>query len=480
MRQFISPNRAAARVVSLSLSAAILSACGGSDSGTNASATSPAPAATQSYSITLAAATAVPPTIAQPSFHLAPAILDEPDDTDRTEPSSSATVVPRRVAVNPAFAQLSTRRLTPQILKQLRHTGKAPEGAWADGTTTEPLAATTGVTTYTPAQIRAAYGLPALASTTSSVTSAQAAQLGAGQTIYLIDAQSDPNVAAELATFDSKFGLPGCTLTAIAASANLPLSTAPATGCTLSIVYSTPSGTMTGTAPAYNSSWALEIALDVQWAHATAPYARIVLIEASDSSLSSLYAAVQLANRMGPGVVSQSFGASEGSWTSGFDANFSAANMTYLAAAGDAGAQVNWPAVSSHVLAVAGTSLYYSGSGPRTETAWSNTGSGMSAFTATPAYQLLTMIPGLAAPAHRAVADVSFNSDPNTGQYLAVIVPGSTSVGWYSAGGTSMASPQWAGIVAVANALRAQVALSPIGASQPALYGLASTAPFLM
>jgi subtilase family serine protease len=472
MRQIRSRNSAVARVLFFSLSAAILSACGGPDSST--SATAQAPAATQSYSMTLATPAAAS-SVAQPTFHLAPVILDEPDDTDRSESSSSAVVAPRRVAVNPAFAQLSTRRLTPEVLEQVRDTGTAPEGAWAEGSTADPMTTASTVTVYTPAQIRAAYGLPVLPSITSSVTSAQAAQLGAGQTIYLIDAQSEPHVAAELASFDSKFGLPGCTVTPIATSASLPLAAAPATGCTLSIVYSTPSGAMTATAPAYDFGWACEIALDVQWAHATAPYARIILIEAPDSSVMSLAAAVQLANQMGPGVVSQSFGAPEGSWMSGLDAIYSAANMTYLAATGDVGAQVNWPAVSSHVLAVAGTSLSYSGTAPRAETVWRGTGGGVSAFVSTPPYQSIA-VPGLGAQGHRAVSDVTFNADPNTGQWVAITPQGSTSANWYSIGGTSLATPQWAGIVAVANALRAQIGLVPIGASQATLYGIATQA----
>lgn len=462
MRQLESSESRVARIIAVSLSAAIVSACGGS--GSQSAST------TQNYSMTLAAP-AANVTVAQPTFHLAPVVLAEPADTDRDEPAISAARAPRRVAVDPAFAELSTRRLTPDVLEQVRATGTAPDDALADGSAAKPLATASTVTVYTPAQIRAAYGLTTLPSTTSSLTSAQAAALGAGQTIYLIDAQTDPNTAADLASFDSKFGLPGCQVTPIATSSSLPLAPALTTGCTLSIVYSTPSGTMTATAPAYDSGWATEIALDVQWAHATAPYARIILIEAPDTSTTSLSAAVQLANHMGPGVVSQSFGAAEGNYTSSLDPNFEAANMTYLAAAGDAGAQVNWPAVSSHVLAVAGTSLSYSGSGPRTETVWSGTGGGVSAYEATPTYQTLA-VPGLAAPAHRAVSDVTFNADPTTGQYLAFIPQGSTTPNWYSVGGTSLATPQWAGLIAVANALRAQNSLAPIGAAQATLYGL--------
>ena len=114
---------------------------------------------------------------------------------------------------------------------------------------------------------------------------------------------------------------------------------------------------MTAAAPAYESGWATEIALDVQWAHATAPLARIVLIEAADASLNSLLGGVKLANAMGAGAVSMSFGANEGNYTASVDAAFTGAGMTYLAATGDWGAAVSWPSVSPKVLAVGGTSL---------------------------------------------------------------------------------------------------------------------------
>jgi hypothetical protein len=409
--------------------------------------------------------------VARPAFHLAPVFLEPPDGTDRVEPMRSATLAPRRVPVDPAFAGLSTRRLTPEVLRQVRDTGMVPQGAIAEiGAGDSPAPALTA-TVYTPAQIRAAYGMFSLPSTSASVTSAQAAQMGAGQTIYLIDAQDDPNIATELASFNSNFGLPGCTVTAIAVTASLPLPAAPTTGCTFSIVYSDVNGARTATEPAYDATWATEIAIDVQWAHATAPYARIVLIEAPTASESSLNAAVLLADQMGPGVVSQSFAGVEISFDVGYDGTYSTANMTYLAATGDWGAQVNWPAVSSKVLAVGGTSLTYSGSGTRTETVWSDTGGGVSAYIATPSYQTLA-VPGLGALPMRGVADVAFNSDPNTGQYIAVMAPNSSTVNYWDAGGTSLATPQWAGLIAVANALRAQASLAPIGQAQSALYGL--------
>jgi hypothetical protein len=95
----------------------------------------------------------------------------------------------------------------------------------------------------------------------TGLTAAQAAQLGAGQTIYIVDAYHDPNVAAELAAFNQKFGLPGCTAKTLAATSTLPLAAPATNACELVLAYNTASGTLTGTAPAYNSGWATEITL---------------------------------------------------------------------------------------------------------------------------------------------------------------------------------------------------------------------------
>jgi hypothetical protein len=76
-------------------------------------------------------------------------------------------------------------------------------------------------------------------------------------------------------------------------------------------------------------------------------------------------------------------------------------------------------------------------------------------------------------PAYRAVSDVTFNADPNSGQYLALMPQGANAVSWYSAGGTSLATPQWAGLIAIANAMRAHNSVAPIGGAQSLLYGLA-------
>lgn len=430
------------------LTLAALAACGGGG-GTEAPQASAAPAI---VSLTVDLTEPLPDAdgvVAQPSFHTAAVDLDEPTDGP----------APHRAT---ALSGISTQGLTRERLDDARRARALAAGAGEAA----PMAASTAVTVYTPAQIRAAYGLPALPASTAALTAAQAAQLGAGQTIYIVNAKHDPNVVAELAAFNAKFNLPGCTSRTLAAGASLPLPAAGASGCELVVAYSTSAGGLTATAPAYDSGWATEIALDVQWAHATAPLARLVLIEAPDAGVGSLSNAVALANRMGPGVVSMSFGATEGNWVSSYDRAFQGTGMSYLAATGDNGAAVSWPSVSSKVVAVGGTTLSYGGSGARSETTWSGTGGGTSAYVALPSYQSGT----IGGYARRAVADVAFNADPNSGQYVATIAQGSTTVRWVSAGGTSLATPQWAGLLAVANAMRVASAKTVLGQPHATLY----------
>ncbi|RQO53678.1 peptidase S53 [Paucibacter sp. KBW04] len=465
------------RLSLLSAALLLLSACGG---GRPDVATEPNLAPLASATTTLQLQTddlpsAAAQTEVKPAFHVAPLLLDEPGDGDRLNPNASALSGPRRQSVPAELSSLSTRGLTVQTLEAASRSHALSVNTSAS-TGVSPMAGSGVVSTYSPAQIRAAYGLPALPVAGASLTAAQAAQLGAGQTVYIVDAYHDPYIAAELAAFNSKFGLPTCTTKAIASSTALPLAAASSKACEFSQVYSTPAGGMTASAPAYNSGWATEIALDVQWAHAIAPLARIVLIESADASLNALLGAVKLANAMGPGVVSMSFGANEGTYTASVDAAFAAAKMSYLAATGDSGAAVSWPAVSPNVLAVSGTSLTYSGTGTRSELTWSGTGGGVSAYTATPSYQKST-VPGMGTPLRRSVADVAFNADPSTGQYVAVLTSSGGAVNWISAGGTSLATPQWAGLLAVANAVRAQVAKPVLGQAHGALYASIASVP---
>jgi len=417
---------------------------------------------------------------AQPTFHIAPVVLEAPDDVDAQDANRSASLRPKFQQVPQAFKALSTQRLTPSVLDETfakaARLGPAPQVNSLQDPVAAPLASTGVVTTYSVAQVRAAYGFGALPAVGTVPAGAQAAQLGAGQTVYVVAARHNPNVAAELAAFNQKFGLPPCTPRVLPAATALPLGAAPVGACELWVAYATAGGGLAPAAPAYDEGWATEIALDVQWVHAIAPLARIVLLEAPDPSLNSLLGAIRLANAMGPGVVSMSFGAQEGAWTASVDSAFTASGMTYLAATGDSGAGVNWPSVSPNVIAVGGTTLTYSGTGARSEVSWSGTGGGTSTFVATPAYQQASL-PGVGSVARRTVADVAMNADPSTGQYVAVIKPGSTAVQWLSAGGTSLAAPMWAGLSALANASREQASLQKLGGGHALLYGQVGAVP---
>jgi subtilase family serine protease len=345
------------------------------------------------------------------------------------------------------------------------------------------------VHTYTPAQIRAAYQMPALPSglnyssvSTSGLLASQLASLGAGQTIYVIGAFDDPNIATELDAFNRQFNLPTCTTVNISVSQTLPMAAANTSDlCKFSKVYADSSATQSGgtlspSVPAYDAGWATEMALDIQWAHATAPLARIILIEAADANQTSISNAIALANKMGTGVVSMSFGAAEDNNTSALDALFGQTGMTYVAATGDSGTANGpmWPSVSPLVLAVGGTSLtaYNASSGTRTETAWSSTGGGTSQYVTLPSYQN-TSVQGFNYP-YRSVADVSFNGDPYTGQYVYTLSPSNVAK-WVSVGGTSLGTPQWAGMIAVLNAQKTMLSQGTVGLMQSWIYPAATS-----
>lgn len=332
---------------------------------------------------------------------------------------------------------------------------------------------TSVIRSYAPWQVRDAYDEIALPASWGSLNAAQRAQMGAGQTVYIIDPYDDPELAAELQAFDTRFGLPSCTSESIPPSASLPLSAASASaGCTLSVVYTNATAAMSSSAPAYSSFWSGQTALQTEWAHATAPLARLLVVETPDSG-SSLSQAVSLVDTMGPGVVSIDWGQTETSSQS--DAMFGTTGMSYVAGTGSGGGGQAplWPAVAPEVLAAGGTSLISYASAPRDEIAWTDAGSGTSQYTALPAFQ--SSVPGVGST--RAVADVSMNADANTGELYDTILPGSTaSPTWYNAGGTGLAACQWAGIIAVADALREFNGEAALGSVAPLLYPLLSDA----
>jgi subtilase family serine protease len=290
-------------------------------------------------------------------------------------------------------------------------------------------AKTPPTTAITPQEMQSVYGF------------SQVSYKGEGQTIALIDWYSNPDIESDFATFNSYYGLPSCTT---------------ANGC-FSVLYSN------GSLPKKNGDSALEISLDVEWAHAIAPQAKILLVEAASGTTANLLNAIDMAVGAGATVVSMSFGASESSAELGWDTHFEVSGVTFVASAGDSGHAANWPAVSPYVIGVGGTTLTQSSGVYGGETAWSctsavnceeggGTGGGLSKYETEPAYQKSFQNYG-----ERGVPDLSYDADPNTGVAIydsIPYLPAAFTGGWIQIGGTSMGSPEIAAMVAIANSQR--------------------------
>jgi subtilase family serine protease len=269
--------------------------------------------------------------------------------------------------------------------------------------------ASTSSAVYNPSQIKKAYGIDQLSKT------------GAGQTIALIEAYGSPTIKADLNTFDTQWGLP---------AANIEVDY--------------PQGT-----PATDGGWALETALDVEWAHALAPSAKIMVVSAKSASTANLLVAEDYATNHGATVVSNSWGGSEFSNEASYDSHFNHAGITYLASSGDNGAGGSWPASSSSVVAVGGTTLNLTSTGAySSETAWSGSGGAVSSYESRPSYQSnWTSVVG----SKRGIPDVAFDADPNTGVYVYTSTPDQGQTGWFSVGGTSFSAPAWGALVALSD-----------------------------
>ncbi|MGN6369350.1 MAG: S53 family peptidase [Phycisphaerae bacterium] len=294
-----------------------------------------------------------------------------------------------------------------------------------------------------PTEVRQAYGL-------NQVKFGAVTGDGTGQTIAIVDAYADPTIAADLHTFSAQFGLPDAKLIQVNQRGGPALPGMDPMGP--------------------GNSWAMETSLDVEWAHAAAPGATIVLVLANTDSSENLAAAVNTArNYPGVSAVSISWGSTE---TKGDLAHNSAyttpaghTGVTFVVASGDNGAydsmetvkNVDYPAASPNVLAVGGTKLTVDGAGNYvSESAWGDgarsgmdggSGGGVSAYQLQPQWQrgVVTQT-----KVKRALPDVSIVGDPATG--VAVVDSyDSPSNPWMKIGGTSLGAPLWAGMVAIAN-----------------------------
>jgi subtilase family serine protease len=267
---------------------------------------------------------------------------------------------------------------------------------------------------YSPAQISHAYGFDKLTSD------------GRGVTIAIVDAYDDPNIQSDLNTFSTNFGLP----------------TTSSNQFTFTKAYAQ------GSQPVASGSWAQEISLDVEWAHAIAPRANILLVEAADSSFINLLGAVDYAVRQRAPIVSMSWGTSDFSGASAYDSHFNVPGVTFLAASGDTGGQVLYPSASPYVVSVGGTTLPLDSSGNLTgaESAWASGGGGPSASEVEPAYQIaygITITGG-----QRGTPDVAYDANPYTGFAVYDSYAYQRQQGWLVFGGTSAGAPQWAGLLA--------------------------------
>jgi subtilase family serine protease len=346
---------------------------------------------------------------------------------------------------------------------------------------------------YTPADIYAAYGVDALHAEGTT---------GTGQTIVLVDAYGSPTVQGDLDRFSDTFGLPRTTV---------------------EIIY--PNGT-----PTFNNSvrgaqvgWAVETSLDVQWAHAIAPNAHIVLVASNPAETEGvqgfpgMFIGEQMAISRFPGaVISQSFAATEQSFHSAadpqvarFDSIYQQAvsnHVTVLGSSGDSGTAnvdkqgrvfpfptVNWPSSDPLVTSAGGTWLQFGWTwnpvspadpsfintpGSRTEAVWNEpfigaaTGGGRSVLFSTPGFQ--AAIPASVLEGARGLPDFSWNAAVDGGVLVYTSFPG-TRVGWHIIGGTSAASPQLAALIALTNQLADASHKAHVGYLNPHLYLLPSS-----
>jgi len=345
--------------------------------------------------------------------------------------------------------------------------------AWSQAPDPSACIPSTGAPCYSPQQLHQAYGLTPLL---------KAGYNGTGQTIVIIESFGSPTIQADLKAFDAAYNLPDPPSFQVLA----PLGTVP---------FDVNNNDQL--------AWAFETTLDVQWAHAMAPGAAIVVLTSPVDETLGIQGLPEflvlekyaLDNHLG-NIISQSWGTAENTLfsTEGrelirdfetFYARAADEHVTVLAGAGDSGSAnvdvngnyypfpaVLFPASSPFVLAVGGTSLKASSTGLfQSETVWNDmngaTGGGVSQYFRQPFYQYwLPEAVQEQLGGHRGIPDVAFNADPvliYVGFY-----PNPPDNGFYYNGGTSESTPAWAGIISIVN----QLAGRPLGFVNPVLYGL--------
>ena len=311
-----------------------------------------------------------------------------------------------------------------------------PQGGLDNLNTQMNAALFSGVTTTpyqgygfnTPASIACAYKLVSRVVTGCTPDVVTLNPTGGSKVIAIVAAYHYPNALVDLTVFSNQFGLP------------VP------TNYTLEVVYAS------GTQPANDPyGWEVEEALDLQWAHAMAPDAKLILVEAASNSFIDMNLAVDKASALvaeaGGGEVSMSYGSGE--WptetASDNENHYKTAKVVYFAASGDDG-DPSYPCVSPNVVCVGGTTLRRK---PTTkayfqEIAWQDGGSGVSSYFPRPIYQKSL---GSQVGLSRGVPDVSIVADPDSGVWVHYSPSDNSTPRWLVLGGTSLSSALFAGIV---------------------------------
>lgn len=303
----------------------------------------------------------------------------------------------------------------------------------------------------TPASMACVYKVGPTYTGCSPATGGTNHATGGWGAIALVDAYDNPNAASNLAFFSSYWGLPAAKFSKVSANTsfgNLNGMTASCSG-----------------KPAGNTGWGLEEDLDIEWAHAMAPSAKIILVEACTNSDSDLFFAEQVAgmevNSAGGGDVSNSWSGGEFSTEVGTTDDvfyrYYWNSISYFASADDSGWGAAYPSSSPWVISAGGTTVNRDANENfLNESCWSGSGGGVSAYEVWQSTPSVTNGMGpwtnfqypFAGEGPRQTPDLSFNSDPNSGVYVYDTYGYG---GWLQVGGTSVASPSLAGIVNGAN-----------------------------
>lgn len=347
---------------------------------------------------------------------VAPAQASTAARATASHPAAARAAAPRLTADTNAPCNTTARRGYARCFAVVRTPASHSLAAAAD-------ASAPPSTALTPADLQAAYHLPASG--------------GAGETVAIVDAYGDSKAESDLATFRTYYGLGACTT---------------ANGCFRKVDQS--GGT---SYPADDAGWGLETTLDLDAVSSACPKCHILLVEGNSSSIADLAAAENEAVKLGAKFVSNSYGANEDPSLLGYDSAYQHKGVAVTVSTGDIGNLIEWPSSDPDVTAAGGTTLAKDSSVSRgwDETAWSSGGSGCSTIEPKPSFQL-----GLTTDCTmRATADVSADANPASGLGIYDTLGQG---GWVQVGGTSLASPLIASVYALAGA--------PVAGTYPVTY----------